>query len=55
MSLGPARALNSGFAHDRYTDLHIYRIMQLFQGCFSIGPGNTRMAGGSREKTKPAV
>jgi hypothetical protein len=55
MSLGPGRTLNSGFAHDRYTDLHIYRIMQLFQAGFSIGTGNTRRTGGSREKTKPAV
>jgi hypothetical protein len=31
MSLGPDGALNSGFARRRNTDLHLYRIEQLFQ------------------------
>jgi hypothetical protein len=37
MSLGPDRALNSGFARWRYTDLHLYRFVQLFQDRFYIG------------------
>jgi hypothetical protein len=37
MSLGPDRAVNSGFARRRYTDLHLYRIMQLFQDRFYTG------------------
>jgi hypothetical protein len=50
MSLGPYRALNSGFARRRYTDLHLYRIVQRFQECIYIGYRDTRMP-----NTKPTV
>jgi hypothetical protein len=50
MSLGPDRALNSGFARSRYTDLHLYRFVQLFQDRFYIGYRVARMP-----NTKPTV
>jgi hypothetical protein len=55
MSLGPDRALNSGFARRRYTDLHLYRFVQLFQDCFYIAYRGARRRMADHGETKPPV